>query len=631
MGDQFVSHSPIPSVEIDDSTQPGFTLSDVSSLKSASSGSEHSLDKISSFPSNLNEIEKKLKHVGFLIDEMNETEATYVRALTDVIDGYIKRLRRDMSSGFDDATISEVFVNIEDICSFHDNLHRQLLECDSDHRLVAKLFIENIDVLAKMYIDFCSAFPKSLEKLEELHGVDPYRSALAQCQSELGHMFPVEEYLHRAVQRFLKYPLLFKDMAKKLISIDGHDIVKQALDKLLVTAVKINSVKRVQELQAHELVGWKGGDLRSMGDLLLEDSFKVSGAKDPRILFLFKDCLLFTKKKEADGIFSYKNSLPMNNITLKEQVDNDFLKWSVLGKGSESYTMLSKDPEQKDRWTRELKRCIVYSTPGLTDMQKEALLMKLPSLKNDVEHFDRIWKRATKKSKKAKRSESVRILHNTDCDSDNFSINSEISAAFDLDSPSVPNKNHFLPSTIESKEHSTENGFDRRSALKKRQSVEEDPIPEVDAPEPIPESIPEPISESPTHSLSDSPLESEEVAEDKISEDEEDLVLSFKTELSKHTEAEHIVDSDIENIYSDEEANEPVEFNSGADPALGFFANLLLNSQFYPGTILGLIYIIACLIQFLPCYVTVPCAILITVLGYRFFPAQNVDSQKKLD
>ena len=628
MGDPFVSHSPIPSVELDESTQPGFTLSDVSSLKSASSGSEHSLDKVSTFPPNLNEVEKKLKHVGYLIDEMIETESTYVKALTDVIDGYMKRLKRDISSGFNDSIIEEVFVNIEDICSFHDKLHHQLIDCDSDHKLVAKLFIENIEKLAKMYINFCSAFPKSLEKLEELHGMDPYKSALAQCQLELGHMFPVEEYLHRAVQRFLKYPLLFKDMAKKLVSVDGHEIVKEALEKLLVTAVKINSVKRVQELQANELVGWKGGDLTSMGDLLLEDSFKVAGAKDPRILFLFKNCLLFTKKKEADGIYSFKNSLPMSNITLKEQVDNDFLKWSVLGKGSESYTMLAKDPEQKDRWTRELKRCIVYSTPGLTDIQKEALLMKLPSLKNDVEHINRIWKRATKKTRKAaKRSESVKILHNTDCDSDNFSINSEISAAFDLDSPSVQNKNNSLPSSIELKDRSLDNGFDRRSALKKRPS-EEVPIPEVDAPSISPLTV-DPIPEVHSDSLSDTPLE---VVNEGMT-DEEDLVLTFKTELSKCTELEDVdlVDSDIENIQSDEDPNESVEFKTGADPALGYFTNLLLNSKFYPASILGLIYIFACLVQFLPCYLTIPVILLLSVFGYRSFPAQSMESQKKLN
>ena len=477
MADMIMSHSPILSVEQDENSP--HPLSDGSSLKSVtSSGSEHSLDKIGGQGTAtylLNESDKKLKHVGFLIGEMIETESTYVHALDDVIEGYIKRLRRDSSSGFSDEIIDRVFVNIEEIRDFHNKLLQHLLQCESKHELVAQLFIDNIHKFSDMYIGFCSAFPQSLAKLYELHNVDPYKSALSQCQRELGHIFPVEEYLHRAVQRFLKYPLLFKDMAKKLISLEGHDIVQEALDKLLVTAVKINSVKRVQELQSQELVGWKGGDLKCMGDLLLEDSFKVVGAKDPRYLFLFKDCMLITKKKEQEGTFLFKHSITMNDITLKEQVDTDFLKWSLLiGKGSDFLTISAKDLEQKDRWIREVKRCIVYSTPGLTDIQKEAFLRKLPSLKHDVEHINSIWKRANKKSKKAvKRAESVRILHNTDCDSDAFSINSEISSAFDIESPTPSiGSNRSLSRDFSTK--SSDNAFNRRVPVVKKRVTEDD-------------------------------------------------------------------------------------------------------------------------------------------------------------
>ena len=478
MTDLFISHSPIPSVELDENSPAGITtLSDGSSLKSLSSGSEQSLDRMGggSFSSVMSEVDKKLKHVGFLIVEMIETESTYIHALDDVIDGYINRLRRDPASGFTEEVVSQVFVNIEEIRDFHDKLLKQLLQCENKHKLVAQLFIDYIHRFSDMYIGFCSAFPQSLAKLEQLHNTEPYKSALDQCQRELGHIFPVEEYLHRAVQRFLKYPLLFKDMAKKLMSLDGHDVVQEALDKLLVTAVKINSVKRVQELQSNELVGWKGGDLKTMGDLLLEDSFKVVGAKDPRYLFLFKDCVLITKKKETEGIFSFKESIAMNDITLKEQVDNDFLKWSLLiRKGAESFTVSAKDIEQKDRWIREVKRCIVYSTPGLTDTQKEAFLNKLPSLKHDVEHIDRIWKRAHKKSKKAtKRTESVRILHNTDCESDTFSINSEISQAFEIESPTPSvTSNRSLSKEFDSR--ASVNGFNRRIPVKKRVVDDED-------------------------------------------------------------------------------------------------------------------------------------------------------------
>lgn len=473
-----MSHSPIPSVEYEDNSNIYHGTSEVSSLRSMSSasGSEQSLDKVSasliSLPG-LQDSEKKLRHVGYLIEEMIDTELTYIKALTDVTNGYMRRLQADQSSGFDAETVEVVFSNSEEILFFHEKLHTGLLECNSDHRLVAQLFINKIEKFTEMYIKFCSTFPRSLKRLEQLHQLEPFKSALLQCQRELGHIFALEEYLHRAVQRFLKYPLLFKDMAKKLLGLDGHDVVKEALDKLMVTAVKINSVKRVQELQAHELLGWKGEDLTSLGDLLLEDSIRTVGAKDPRYLFLFKERLFITKKKDSEGIFTYKTSMALNSITLKEHSEDDFLKWTILGqgKGSESnVTLISKDDEQKDRWTREIKRCIVYSTPGLTDYQKEALLLKLPSLKNNAEQVDRLWKRVTKKSKKVKKSDSVRILKNKEChEPDTFSISSEISQAFDLDSPVVINK------TILDSEntHSIKSDItlNRQSAVKKRYST----------------------------------------------------------------------------------------------------------------------------------------------------------------
>lgn len=468
-----MSHSPIPSVEYEDNSNIYHGTSEVSSLRSMSSasGSEQSLDKVSaslnSLPG-LQDSEKKLRHVGYLIEEMIDTELTYIKALNDVTNGYMRRLQADQSSGFDAETVEVVFSNSEEILFFHEKLHTGLVECNSDHRLVAQLFINKIEKFTEMYIKFCSTFPRSLKRLEQLHQLEPFKSALLQCQRELGHIFALEEYLHRAVQRFLKYPLLFKDMAKKLLGLDGHDVVKEALDKLMVTAVKINSVKRVQELQAHELLGWKGEDLTSLGDLLLEDSIRTVGAKDPRYLFLFKERLFITKKKDNEGIFTYKTSMALNSITLKEHNEDDFLKWTILGQGKGSdVTIISKDDEQKDRWTREIKRCIVYSTPGLTDYQKEALLMKLPSLKNNAEQVDRLWKRVTKKSKKVKKSDSVRILKNKE--SDTFSISSEISQAFDLDSPVVVNK------TILDSEntHSIKSDItlNRQSAVKKRHST----------------------------------------------------------------------------------------------------------------------------------------------------------------
>ena len=50
----------------------------------------------------------------------------------------------------------------------------------------------------------------------------------------------------------------------------------------------------------------QGDDLTKYGRLVLEDSFRVVGARDPRQVFLFEKLLLVTKHRE-DGKYSYKN------------------------------------------------------------------------------------------------------------------------------------------------------------------------------------------------------------------------------------------------------------------------------------------------------------------------------------
>lgn len=371
--------------------------------------------------------------------------------------------------------------------------------------------------------------------------------------------------------------------------------------------MKINSVKRVQELQAHELIGWKGGDLKNMGDLLLEDSFKVSGTKDPRHLFLFKDGLLFTKKKDNDGVFTFKNLVSMNNITLKEQVDSDFLKWTVLGKGSTSFTLISKDADQKDQWTREMKRCIVYSTPGLTDIEKEQLLLKLPSLKNNVDHISNIWKKVSKKNKKlSKRSESVKILHNTECESDTFSINSEISQAFDVELQS-PINNHSTVTSPSDSGINSEFGLTRKSAYKKKIGCEEESVS---------------IEDTPSYEETTSIEEQEE--EGPLLEVDSG-VLSIQTDI---TESEIVddVDSDLDNIISDKQ--EPT-LTTGTDGALSYLTSLLLSSSYYPGNVLLVVYLLACLLYFLPVYITI---LLTLSTGYCFVKfAPKVPELKKFE
>ena len=56
------------------------------------------------------------------------------------------------------------------------------------------------------------------------------------------------------------------------------------------------SMPCVQEIQSL-LINWKGPDLTTCGELVLEGSFHVQRAKNSRTLFLFQRMLLITKKR----------------------------------------------------------------------------------------------------------------------------------------------------------------------------------------------------------------------------------------------------------------------------------------------------------------------------------------------
>lgn len=52
------------------------------------------------------------------------------------------------------------------------------------------------------------------------------------------------------------------------------------------------------------LTNWKGPDLTSYGELVLEGTFRIQKAKKERTLFLLDQLLLITKKR--DDTFTYK-------------------------------------------------------------------------------------------------------------------------------------------------------------------------------------------------------------------------------------------------------------------------------------------------------------------------------------
>lgn len=82
-----------------------------------------------------------------------------------------------------------------------------------------------------------------------------------------------------------------------------------------------------QEIQSL-LTNWKGPDLTSYGELVLEGTFRIQRAKNERTLFLFDKLLLITKKR--DDTFTYKAHILCGNLMLVEVIPKEPLSFSVF-------------------------------------------------------------------------------------------------------------------------------------------------------------------------------------------------------------------------------------------------------------------------------------------------------------
>lgn len=69
----------------------------------------------------------------------------------------------------------------------------------------------------------------------------------------------------------------------------------------------------LQEIQSL-LINWKGPDLTTYGELVLEGTFHVQRAKNTRTLFLFERMLLITKKRGEHYV--YKTHISVWILTL---------------------------------------------------------------------------------------------------------------------------------------------------------------------------------------------------------------------------------------------------------------------------------------------------------------------------
>ncbi|XP_017389492.1 pleckstrin homology domain-containing family G member 3 isoform X8 [Cebus imitator] len=321
----------------------------------------------------------KLSYLGRVVREIVETERMYVQDLRSIVEDYLLKII-DTPGLLKPEQVSALFGNIENIYELNSQLLRDLDSCNSDPVAVASCFVERSQEF-DIYTQYCNNYPNSVAALTECMRDKQQAKFFRDRQELLQHSLPLGSYLLKPVQRILKYHLLLQEIAKHFDEEeDGFDVVEDAIDTMTCVAWYINDMKRrhehavrLQEIQSL-LINWKGPDLTTYGELVLEGTFRVHRVRNERTFFLFDKMLLITKKRGDH--FVYKGNIPCSSLMLIEST-RDSLCFTVTHykHSKQQYSIQAKTVEEKRNWTHHIKRLILENHHAtIPQKAKEAIL-----------------------------------------------------------------------------------------------------------------------------------------------------------------------------------------------------------------------------------------------------------------
>ncbi|XP_017273744.1 pleckstrin homology domain-containing family G member 3 isoform X1 [Kryptolebias marmoratus] len=306
----------------------------------------------------------KLTYVDRVVMEIIETERMYVKDLRSIVEDYLAHIIDVGNLPIQPEQVCALFGNIEDIYEFNGELLQCLDMCENDPVAIAQCFVNKSEYF-EIYTQYCNNYPNSVAALTDCMRSKTLAKFFRDRQAALKRSLPLGSYLLKPVQRILKYHLLLQEIAKHYDpDEEGYEVVQEAIDTMTGVAWYINDMKRkhehavrVQEIQSL-LINWKGSDLTTYGELVLEGTFHVLRAKNSRTLFLFEKMLLITKKRGENYV--YKSHISCSTLMLLDNA-KDPLLFSVIHfkRPKQPHTVQAKSVEEKQLWSHHIKRLIL--------------------------------------------------------------------------------------------------------------------------------------------------------------------------------------------------------------------------------------------------------------------------------
>ncbi|XP_037604043.1 T-lymphoma invasion and metastasis-inducing protein 1 isoform X2 [Sebastes umbrosus] len=304
------------------------------SSSSSSSSSSLSPSPVSAFPPTTGTATQRLlSHADKLrkvINELVETEKTYVKDLSCLIECYLTPLQKESFLTQDELDV--LFGNLGEMVEFQVEFLRTL---EDGIRLVPDLDrLERVEQFKKVlfslggsflyyadrfkiYSAFCASHTKVPKVLAKAKTDPDFKAFLAERNPRQQHSSTLESYLIKPIQRVLKYPLLLRELYS-LTDPDSEehyhlDVAMKAMNKV---ASHINEMQKLHEEYGavfDQLINDQTADKKevadlSMGDLLLHctvvwinpPASLVKSKKDPDLAaFVFKTAVVFVYKDSS--------------------------------------------------------------------------------------------------------------------------------------------------------------------------------------------------------------------------------------------------------------------------------------------------------------------------------------------
>ncbi|XP_053300781.1 pleckstrin homology domain-containing family G member 3 [Pleuronectes platessa] len=327
----------------------------------------------------------QLTYLDRVVMEIIETERMYVRDLRMIVEDYLAHIIDCSSLSIRPEQVCSLFGNIEDIYEFNSELLQDLDQCDHDPVGVARCFVMKSEYF-EIYTQYCTNYPNSVAALTDCMRIKSLAKFFRERQAQLKRSLPLGSYLLKPVQRILKYHLLLQEIAKHFDpEEEGYEVVEEAIYTMTGVAWYINDMKRkhehavrLQEVQSL-LLNWKGPDLTTYGELVLEGTFKVHRAKNERTLFLFDRVLLITKRRGEHYV--YKTHISCSTLMLIENA-KDSLSFSVTHykHPKQPHTVQAKTVEEKKLWAHHIKRIILENHQAIIPQKAKDAILEMDSI-----------------------------------------------------------------------------------------------------------------------------------------------------------------------------------------------------------------------------------------------------------